>query len=164
MKTLLFLLFLIIGKYTFQQPDILYINDQEVQLRFIFPLEKLNFNKRPFGYTRETAPTSACWRGYTANWTIIDEKLYLKSINRCYGDDNKPHTLDLSTFFQSNNLDYDLENDLIFANWFTGELPIKSEHGELYLNSNKSTKTILNKDSDIANIRKGIVIGYRTPK
>jgi len=33
-----------------------------------FPLEKLELEKRPFGNTRITAPSSACWRGYKAVW------------------------------------------------------------------------------------------------
>ena len=93
MKILFVLLLIAISEYTVQQPDILNVNNEEVKMRYMFPLEALELNKRPFGYTHSTAPNTSCWRGYTANWVIIDDKLFLKSINRCYGDDKKTQKL-----------------------------------------------------------------------
>ena len=43
-----------------------------------FPLEFLNLKFRPFNYTKQTAPNTACWRGYQAIWKVIDNEIYLE--------------------------------------------------------------------------------------
>jgi len=52
---------------TEQEADLLIIENDTIYLKE-FPLEKLELEKRPFGNTRITAPSSACWRGYKAVW------------------------------------------------------------------------------------------------
>ena len=157
----MFLPLMINSDHTVQQPDILFVNNKEVKMQYTFPLENLQLDKRPFGYTRRTAPNTACWRGYAAYWEIINDKLYLKSVKRCNGDNQKPNSLDLSKFFSTNNLTYEMENDMIHANWFTGDLPIKSEDSEIALKSNKSINAKINNEPNVANIINGVVIEYK---
>ncbi|HYF04102.1 MAG TPA: hypothetical protein VEC36_12035 [Patescibacteria group bacterium] len=79
-------------------------------------LEKLELTKRPFGKTRATAPSTACWRGYRAIWRITDNKLYLEKIVRCYSDIEQEEENIQELFFE-NGINFKEENGMIFADW-----------------------------------------------
>ena len=120
MNLIFFLLITANYTTTVQQSDELLIGDRVIKLQS-YPLEELNLVKRPFGYTDKTAPNTSCWRGYKADWTIVNNKLYLKSINRCYGDTNKPSTANIQDLFNENKIEYDIYNNMIHAAWYSGE-------------------------------------------
>jgi len=85
---------------TEQESDLLIIGNDTIYLE-TFLLEKLNLEKRPFGNTRTTAPSTACWKGYRAIWKIIDKKLYLEKIIHCDSDPEKGE-LDIIELFKVN--------------------------------------------------------------
>lgn len=56
--------------------------------------------------------SSMCWRGYFAEWILIDDKLYLNKIIACH-DSNL--TLSVIEIFEGNN-------DKIYADWYSDEI------------------------------------------
>jgi len=57
----------------------------------------------------ESLSSSACWRGYVAEWVIIDKKLYLTNIYACHDHNIK---VDIKKIFLS-----EWKDGLIFASW-----------------------------------------------
>ncbi len=102
---------------TEQETDLLIIGKDTIYLD-IFPLEGLNLTSRPFGKTRATAPSSNCWRGYSAVWRIIDNKLYLEKILHCNSDKESGEE-NIQELFKRNAIEYSENNGLIFASWCT---------------------------------------------
>lgn len=162
--------FVSIGAYaTEQEDDILIIGKDTIYLQY-FPLEILQLKEKPFGYTRETAPTTACWRGYKAVWRIVNNQLLLERILRCSSDE-KVGEENIFELFQSNEIPYKKIDGGIFAEWVTiklYDLPIKnySEYLVLYDESffhKRLKERILKLD-----ITKGVVainnIGKEKPK
>ncbi|SNR14733.1 hypothetical protein [Tenacibaculum jejuense] len=115
------LIFILLINLTFsvfatgQETDLLIIENDTIFLK-MFPLEKLELKKRPFNNTRATAPSTGCWRGYRAIWRIIDNKLYLEKIIRCYSDSKKGE-LNITELFDNNGIDFKENNGMIFAEW-----------------------------------------------
>jgi hypothetical protein len=120
LSILTFLLFTISSFATEQEADLLIVNNDTIYLKS-FPLDSLNLTQRPFGYTRQTAPSTACWRGYRAIWRIVDNKLYLERITRCYSD-NEEGEENLTEFFQRNQIDFKENSGMILADWVTMDL------------------------------------------
>ncbi len=119
--TFIFLVSLTFSAFaTGQETDLLIIENDTIYLK-TFPLEKLELEKRPFGNTRATAPSTACWRGYRAIWRIIDNKLYLEKIVRCNSDrvNGEQNIMEL---FNDNEIDFEESNGMILANWVTQDL------------------------------------------
>lgn len=131
MNLIIFLLFVNSAIATQQQSDVLIIDEQIVYLRS-YPLERLFFKSRPFGYTRKTAPHTGCWRGYVAVWTLIEDKFYLKGIKRCSGDDNGVAKENIEEFFIKNRIRYKTKDGMIFASWVSGEFYTSKEKWGAY--------------------------------
>src|SRR5690554_1604920 len=76
---------------TSQIPDLLIYNGDTLSI-FANPLEQLyeNDSIRPnFFGDKEGCMSTACWRGYEAEWTIVDNELYLTGIySCCYYEDS----------------------------------------------------------------------------
>jgi len=118
---ILFFLTLTIGAFaTEQEAELLIVGSDTTYLKS-FPLDSLNLIENPFGYTRQTAPSTACWRGYNAVWRIIDNKLYLEKITRCYSD-NESGEESIKDLFERNQVDYQEKDGMILANWVTMDL------------------------------------------
>lgn len=116
--TFIFLISLTFSAFaTEQETDLLIIENDTIYLK-TFPLEKLELSKQPFGNTRATAPSTACWRGYRAIWKIINNKLYLEKIIRCYSD-RKNGKQDIKELFHANGIDFKENNEMILADWVT---------------------------------------------
>lgn len=103
---------------TGQIPDILIYNGDTLSINSN-PLEGLSnidsLRKMLFG-GKEGCITTACWREYQAEWTIINNRLYLTNIFSCcfYEDNIKA---DLKTLFGER-----YENGKVKADWVTGNL------------------------------------------
>jgi hypothetical protein len=101
-----------------QIPDILIYNNDTLSI-FANPLEQLedvnSLRKKMFSDNKEHWNT-ACWRGYQAEWTVIDNELYLTAIYSCryYEDSIKS---DLKQLFGEK-----LINGKIKANWITAKI------------------------------------------
>jgi hypothetical protein len=102
---------------TEQEADLLIYGNDTIYLK-TFPLEKLELKFQPFGYTRATAPTTACWRGYRAIWRIENNRLYLEKISRCLTDRVNGEE-DIFEFFQKNGLKFETKGSMILADWCT---------------------------------------------
>jgi len=120
-------------KATYQARDILIWNTDTLSL-FSNPLElrsdwkelykKIsiaieNEDKRlyPKKYEKkevEVLFSTACWRGYIAEWEIINSQIYLNNIYACQ---DKNVRIDLKKI-----LPKEFNNGLIFANWINGKL------------------------------------------
>jgi len=120
LSILTFILISVTSYATEQEADLLIVNNDTIYLKS-FPLDSLNLIERPFGYTRQTAPSTACWRGYRAIWRIVDDKLYLEKITRCYSD-NEEGEEELTDFFQRNQIDFKENSGMILAEWVTMDL------------------------------------------
>lgn len=91
---------------------------------------------------------SACWRGYLADWEILEDKLYL---------------IGLKEFVMQNDIARYNFNDIfpgmdkVFAEWYTGE--VKIELGETIENV-RSRRPIFESEV-ILTIEKGIIVEER---
>lgn len=103
---------------TAQIPDILIYKGDTVSI-FSNPLEQLdNINslrEKMFG-DKESYSTTACYRKYQAEWTLIDNQLYLTAIHSCdyYRDKIKA---DLNTLFGEKYI-----NGKVHADWVTAKI------------------------------------------
>ena len=83
--------------------------------------------------------STACWRGYVAEWTIISDKIYLSNIYVWYDSKVK---VDLKKIFGN-----ELTGNLLFANWVTGQLYVPKgqciEYVHLGYNSIYETETVI---------------------
>lgn len=70
---------------------------------------------------------TACWRGYTGNWIIEDNKLYLVALHGWIKNDSADETKSKLRSVDMNYLFPDQEK--VFAEWFTGEIRIP--YGEM---------------------------------
>lgn len=112
---------------TGQIPDILIYNNDTLSI-FSNPLEQLtnvdSLRVKLFGDNKEHRKT-ACWRGYQAEWTIIDNQLYLTAIYSCnYYDDSIKS--DLKQLFGEKFI-----NGKVIANWVTAKI-LSPKGKELY--------------------------------
>ncbi|NMP16351.1 hypothetical protein [Thalassotalea sp. Y01] len=57
---------------------------------------------------------TALWRGYIGSWEVIDNRLYLVSVEAGFDDDNKTSLADIFPGFSNR----------VFAHWYSGELRI----------------------------------------
>ncbi len=111
---------------TGQIPDILIYNNDTL-LMFANPLEELtkvdSLKVKLFEDNKEHWNTS-CWRGYQAEWTIINNQLFLTAIYSCnyYEDSIKS---DLKQLFGEKFI-----NGKVKADWVTGE--ILSGYGNIF--------------------------------
>jgi hypothetical protein len=108
-----------------QIPDLLIHNGDTMSI-FSNPLEFLyeNDSIRPdFFGENEGCITTYCWRGYQAEWKIIDNQLYLDGIYSCcfHRDSVKAN---LENLFPKK-----YRNGMVKADWFTGN--IIAPQGEL---------------------------------
>lgn len=103
---------------TAQIPDILIYSGDTLSI-YSNPLEQLdNINtlrEKLFG-DKESYWTTACYRKYQAEWTIIDNQLYLTAIYSCDYNQDK-NKADLKTLFGEKFLDGKVQ-----ANWVTAKI------------------------------------------
>jgi hypothetical protein len=123
---------------------------------FSNPLETLLdiFSSRPklFG-DKEGCMTTACWRGYQAEWEIIENHLYLTGIySCCYSDDGVKADL------QALAGDY-YANGKVKADWVTGNLI--APKGKLLYYVHDAYESLYETEIEFQ-INKGQVIGIKT--
>lgn len=105
------------GFSTGQIPDRLIYQGDTISI-YANPLEQLygNDTLRPkFFGIKEGCGSTACWRGYQAEWTIIDNEIYLTGIFSCCCDEDKIKA-DLNLLFGDKCID-----NKVKANWVTGD-------------------------------------------
>jgi hypothetical protein len=99
----------------------------------------------------ESMRSSACWRGYIAEWTIVNDKIYLSNIYACH--DNKVK-INLKEIFGK-----ELKGNLLFANWISDKLNVPKgeciEWVNLDYNSIYETEITLE-------FRDGILVEFKT--
>jgi len=102
---------------TSQIPDILIYNGDTLYT-YSNPLEQLYINDsiRPkfFGDKEDCMPTD-CWRGYQAEWTIINNQLFLTGIYSCRFEDDKTKA-DLKQFFGGKYINGKVKADWVNRN------------------------------------------------
>ena len=137
-KTLTILLFLFIslatnatsqfGDILIQQGDTFALFSNPLELRsnceglsknIIAELEYEDRRLYPEKYEAEAVESmssTACWRGYLAEWTLINDKIYLSNIYACHNNKVK---VDLIKIFGE-----ELKENLLFGNWITDKLVV----------------------------------------
>jgi hypothetical protein len=103
---------------TSQIPDRLIYNGDTLSI-FANPIEQLydNDSIRPYFFGKnDGCASTACWRGYVAEWIILDNYLYLTGIYSCcyYEDSIKA---DLKELFGAKFI-----NGKVKADWFTADI------------------------------------------
>jgi len=105
----------------------------------IIASELENEGRRLYSEEYEVMISTACIRGYIAEWTVINDKIYLSNIYSCH---DKKVKVDLSKVFGK-----ELKENLLFANWITDKLVIPQgeciEYVHLDYNSIYETETII---------------------
>ncbi len=113
MKTIIIILFswISINCYSTNQiKDILYWNNDTLFL-YESPLEQISGIKLKLQANEDTIwESSDCWRGYIAEWQIIDNKLYLLNVNDCNSEKNLNYRIEKI-------LDQQFTNGKILADW-----------------------------------------------
>ncbi|WP_242927795.1 energy transducer TonB [Pontibacter vulgaris] len=103
---------------TAQVPDILIYNGDTLSI-FANPLEQLpnidTLRPKLFG-SKEGCTTTACWRGYQAEWTIIENQLFLTGIYSCCHHKDKIQA-NLKQLFGNKLID-----EKVQADWVTADL------------------------------------------
>jgi hypothetical protein len=102
---------------TAQFPDRLVYKGDTLSI-FANPLELLYNEDSPrpkFFDDKEGCNSTACWRGYQAEWIIIDGQLYLTGIFSCCFDEDKIKA-DLGKLFGSKFIDGRVKADWVTAN------------------------------------------------
>ena len=121
--TIFLLLIITFNCYSTEQlSDLLIIENDTIYLKS-FPLEKLEFEKKPFSYGEFNFPHTGCWRGYCATWKIIDNKLALIKVVKV---DSTNQELNIVDYFKQNNYSLKFVNGNIYADWFNAKLLIYS--------------------------------------
>lgn len=93
--------------------------------------------------------STACYRGYIANWEIINDSLFLVSVQKGCQSEN-PQYFDLAVEFGTSR---------VFANWYTGKaIAIK---GELLYYIHDAYESLYETEIEFQ-IEKGQVIGIKT--
>ena len=87
MRATLIILIILFSKLfvlgTEQVPDILYWNNDTLEL-YESPLENYHeITKKLFNDKKKFSVSSVCWRRYVAEWTIVDNELFLINIESC---------------------------------------------------------------------------------
>ncbi len=97
---------------TAQIPDILHYGGERMSI-FSNPLAQYlqKLDTRPERFFE--GGSTACWRGYQAEWEIADGTLYLVKIRECHGD----KTYDLKKLFGDR-----VKKGRVEADWYTGTL------------------------------------------
>jgi hypothetical protein len=80
--------------------------------------------------------STACWRGYIAEWKIVNNKINLNNIYACHDQKVK---VDLKKLFQK-----EFNENLLFADWINGELIVPK--GEVIEWVNLGYKSIFEKE------------------
>lgn len=120
------------------------------------PLETLldNFTTRPklFG-DKKGCITTACWRGYKAEWEVIENQLYLTAIySCCYSEDGiKADLKSLAGIYHVNGK--------VKADWVTGNLI--ATKGKLLYYVHDAYESLYETEIEFQ-IEKGHVIGIKT--
>lgn len=140
---------------TSQIPDRLIYNGDTL-LIFANPLEQLYDNEsiRPnFFGKNEGCETTACWRGYVAEWLIFEGNLYLTGIRSCcyYEDSIKA---DLKELFGEK-----LINGKVKADWFSGK--IIAPQGELLYYIHMGYESLYERELEL-DFSNGKLIGIKT--
>jgi hypothetical protein len=115
---------------TGQQPDRMIYNGDTISI-FAEPLEYYAHidSLRKILQEKKWGWTTACWKGYSADWEIIDNRLYLIAIRSCdYGSANLRG--DLKALFGDKCV-----NGKVEADWFTGEILSPQGKEILYVHS-----------------------------
>lgn len=151
---------------TEQEPDILIIGNDTLLIKS-FPLENLKLEYRPFGLTEETAPSTACWRGYRAIWRVENDSIFLEKISNCTTDFSSRPVIkeqNINDLLEKNNLESKLVNKRVFADWFSTNLYFVSDKSikkgiySIYLFDEQLTMYIKKKHKKIAyEILNGII-------
>jgi len=140
---------------TSQIPDMLIYNGDTLAI-FANPLEQLfeNDSIRPnFFGDKEGCMSTACWRGYEAEWVILDNELYLTGIYSCcyYEDSIKAN---LNMLFGDRFVDGKVK-----AVWFTGK--IIAPQGELLYYIHMGYESLYEKELEL-DFSNGKLIGTKT--
>jgi len=161
-KTFLLFLFIFFSNHCFstiQAPDLLIIGNDTIKIRpKNYFLEYLNFKSRPFNYEKQSAPTTACYRGYQAIWRIIDNQIFLEKIIRCNGDDQSDKNENIVELFQKNQIKFVQENNMIIANWLNLNLYKFDFFKEKNILTDFSNQKYTNQENLFLEIRNGKVI------
>lgn len=112
-----------------------------------WPLEpKVGPRNRRFLWT-----ITSCWRAYVGTWEIVDEKLFLVSIEASTVRDGKAVDLEVADLFPG--------QDRVFAEWYTG--PITAEHPEAnFLGHSVGDQLLFDKEI-VFQIERGRLVGMK---
>lgn len=117
LATILFLLFTLSVSATMQRPNTIRYKGEKFDIVYSDPLQPIltarSINLESFGLTDMN---TGCWRGYVADFEVLDDKLYLLKIHSC-SDSTK--VADLASLFPK-----EYKGGKVWAWWFTGSLNI----------------------------------------
>lgn len=143
------------GFATAQAPDRLIYKGDTISI-YANPLEQLyqKDSLRPnfFGKKDDCGLTS-CWRGYQAEWTIIDDEIYLTGIFSCCYDENKIKA-NLNLLFGDKCF-----NNKVKADWVTGDFI--SPQGKLLYYVHMGYGSIYEKEVEFQ-FKNGKLVGTKT--
>jgi len=117
LTTILFLLLTQAVSATMQRPNTVRYKGEKFDILYYDPLQPiLTARSINLGSLGLTDMDTGCWRGYLADFEVLDHKLYLLKIHSC-SDSTK--VVDLASLFPK-----EYKGGKVWAWWFTGNLNI----------------------------------------
>ena len=130
--------------------------------------EKLTYNGKEYGLATEPleryldehdfefyAWCTACWRGYTGDWLIENDRLYLVGFHgwvlESSSENHKSYCVDMNYLFPG--------QEKVFADWFSGEIRIP--YGEMLQYYHMGYASIYEKELFLE-FENGCLIGNQT--
>jgi hypothetical protein len=114
-------------------------------LKIHLEIEQLTYLNLKANEEREEILSTACWRGYKAEWSVLNDSIFLNNIYHCH---NKNIKINLYDIFQ--NIE---KNEKIFASWINGDLILPQgnciEFVNLDYRSIYEQETVLNVESGL---------------
>jgi hypothetical protein len=98
----------------FSNPLELIADYDSLRMKIHDEIERLTYPNLKDDEPREAIFSTACWRGYRAEWIVVNDSIFLNNIYHCHNDGVKINLYDI---FQNN-----IKNEKIFAFWINGEL------------------------------------------
>jgi len=98
----------------FSNPLELIANYDSLRVKIHDEIERLTYPDLKDDEPRLAIFSTGCWRGYRAEWIIINDSIFLNNIYHCHNENIK---VNLNDIFSNK-----VENEKIFASWINGDL------------------------------------------
>jgi len=135
----------------FSNPLELRVNYDSLRVQILNEIEKLTYPEEGIDEERDAVFSTACWRGYIAEWIVLNDSIFLSNIYSC---NNKNIKINMSDIFPNIR-----ENQKLFASWINGNLYLPQGKCIRYINLDY--QSIYERET-VLNIENGLLKSQKT--